>query len=618
VGLPLMNRIIPALLTAALLAACNLDQGGSSASGAANGAAVAVASGAHPLTAPSAPGRLSLSTLLSGIATGNAGVSGEPSADQLKPASPADAARFLAQATMGASESDIAQLQSLGYTAWFDRQLGAPQQSHRAYVEAAVRTAGVPSDANLGTEVIADSFYKQAATGQDQLRQRVAWALSQVFVTTMADNWFNFYFKRGIASYMDTLKRDAFAPYGTVLQDVTVHPMIANYLSWMSNQKEDPATNRWPDQNFAREVMQLFSIGLVQLNIDGTPRLNNGQEIDTYGQSDIVGLSKVFTGFAWSGPDTNPLRFFGFTGYLDPNRDITPVQPYPDYHSTGEKRFLGVVIPAQQIPDPAGDLKIALNTLAAHPNVGPFIGKQLIKHLVTSNPSPAYVARVAQAFNSGRYTLGTWSTGSGQRGDLGATVAAILLDSEARDPSYIADPTFGRVREPVLRLTAWMRAFGAQSTSGSYLIGNTDNAAGQLDMTPGMEPTVFNFYNPEYAPPGSSLANAGLVAPALQLVNATTAVGYTNFMHQIATGGWGDVNASYAKEMAVASDPQALVARVNLLLASGTLCASTQAAIETAVSSVPVDPSAPSVAYLRRAWIAVTFALGSPDFIVQR
>ena len=224
--------------------------------------------------------------------------------------------------------------------------------------------------------------------------------------------------------------------------------MMGVYLSTLRNQKEDPVTGRNADQNYAREVMQLFTIGLHELNADGTPKPG---PVDTYGDADIEGLAKVFTGWSWYAganlADRTDRRFQGLDGHLE--RDWRPMQSYPKFHSTSEKRFLGTVIPAGAAANPEADLKVALDRLFQHPNVGPFIGRQLIQRMVTSNPSPAYVARVAAAFAD---------DGRGVRGDMKAVLRAILLDWEARSTDVLSQPGYGKVREPIVRFVAMLRA----------------------------------------------------------------------------------------------------------------------------------------------------------------
>jgi len=281
------------------------------------------------------------------------------------------------------------------------------------------------------------------------------------------------------------------------------------------------------------------------------------------------------------------------------------------------------VIPAQGTPDPDGSLRIALDTLFNHQNVAPFIGRQLIQRLVTSNPSTGYVGRVAEAFNTGIYDTGDWRTGSGQRGDMRATIAAVLLDTEARDISMVAQPGFGKVREPVLRLAAWMRAFKVRSNSGNYLLGNTDSSTSSLGQSALRAPSVFNFYRPGYVPPNTSIAAANLVAPEFQILHETSVVGYLNFMRSIVGSGVGsnsprDIQPDYSKEMALADDPDALIDRVDLMLTYQTMSDETKSLIRDAVESVSVNPILPASGRQNRVYLAVLFALSSPDFIVQK
>jgi uncharacterized protein (DUF1800 family) len=525
-----------------------------------------------------------------------------------------EAARFLNQASFGANDVEIAKARQYGYSAILEDQFLMP--SHRSH-EGYINFVGA---SNLGDEHLMHTFWREAATAQDQLKRRVAFALSQIFVISLENTSLQD-FRRGVASYMDMLTRNAFGNYRQLLQDVTLHPMMGLYLSHLRNRKEDPALNRVPDQNYAREVMQLFSIGLYRLNPDGTLMLDGGgMPIETYSPDDIVGLSRVFTGFSWAGCPSTSTSCFNGSGTQSPNREVIPMQGFPQFHSISEKSFLGTTIPAGTAADPMGDLNRALDVIANHPNVGPFIGRQLIQRLVTSNPSPAYVGRVAQAFNTGRYQSGAYSVGTGQRGDLRATIAAILLDVEARTVP-ISGP--GKTREPVLRLAQWMRAFKAQSASGNFLVGTTDDPATSLGQSPMRSPTVFNFYRPGYVPPNTPIAAAGLVAPELQIVNEVSVVGYSNFMRSIVQNGVGsnsprDVQPDYAAEIALAHDANLLVDRVSLLLTAGSMSAGTRSLILSAVNSIPYPGSNQATARLNRSRLAVFFTLSSPDYLVQK
>ncbi|MFM7125687.1 MAG: DUF1800 family protein [Actinomycetota bacterium] len=528
---------------------------------------------------------------------------------------PRDVSRFLAQATFGPNSAEITRVQRIGYGAWFDEQFGlSAQTAHQQYLDTVIGAGTSPSDSH-----VANTFWKQATIGSDQLRQRVAFALSQIFVVSLQDSTVA-QFRRGVASYLDMLGREAFGTYRSLIESVARHPMMGIYLSHLANQKEDPTRNRVPDQNFSREIMQLMSIGLYELQPDGTQRLVSGQPVETYTNDDIVGLSRVFTGFSWAGPDKINDRFFGRSSARDPNRDILPMQSYPQYHSISEKRFLGTVIPAGSTNADA-DLAVALDRLAAHPNVGPFLGRQLIQRLVTSNPSPAYVGRVTAAFDAGRYTSGTWTIGSGVRGDLRATIAAVLLDRDARAMPSLNNPNFGRVREPVLRLANWMRAFTATSASGNYLLGTTDDPATSLGQSPMRSPSVFNFYRPGYVPPNTGIASAGLVAPEMQIITETSVIGYSNFMRNAMSNGVGtnrDIQPDYTTALSLATKPDSLVNHLDLLLTFGTMSSATRTLIRDAVSTIALPSTNQATARRNRVMLAALCVMSSPDYLVQK
>ena len=447
-----------------------------------------------------------------------------------------------------------------------------------------------------------DSFYMQALRGDDQLRQRVVFALSQIFVVSMNSNEV-IDRSRCHTSFMDMLGRNAFGNFRTLLEEVSTHGMMGVYLSHRANPKEDLVKGTSPDENYAREVMQLFTIGLLQLNADGSPKRDGaGNTIPTYDNADVAGLAKVFTGWSWKPRDTSNYRF---TENFPPSDiQIQPMVPYEQHHSISVKRFLGVTIPAGTTARPS--LRIALDALFNHDNTGPFISRLLIQRLVTSNPSPAYVSRVSAVFAN---------NGAGVRGDMKAVIRAILLDDEARLPARSGDGRHGKVREPVLRLTAWARAFNANSKSGEFRIRTTD----QIGQSPMRAPSVFNFYRPGFVPPGSAIAAQKLVAPELQINTESQVTAYINFMKDAIEQGYGDFGArdvfsSYASEIALASNPDALIDRVDLLLTGQRLSLATRSAMRTAITSVPTTANN---AALNRARIAVLLALCSPEFLVQ-
>jgi uncharacterized protein (DUF1800 family) len=291
------------------------------------------------------------------------------------------------------------------------------------------------------------------------------------------------------------------------------------------------------------------------------------------------------------------------------------MQAYPNHHSIEEKNFLGVTIPASGSPDPNGDLKTALDTLFNHPNLPPFFSKQLIQHLVTSNPSPAYIGRVAAVFKD---------NGQGVRGDMKAVITAILLDPEARDAATNAgNPQNGKVREALLRYTNWARAFTAQSRTGSYYLGSTEDPIWGLGQMTMRSPTVFNWFAPGYSPPGTSIGQAGLVAPEMQMTNVTTVVGYLNFM-QFAIGSdaknGSDLFSSYGAELNLANTPDQLVDRVNLLLMAGQMDSTLRGEIVGAVGAIPIptgNQNAINAALTARVQTAIYLTMASPAFCAQ-
>jgi uncharacterized protein (DUF1800 family) len=353
-----------------------------------------------------------------------------------------------------------------------------------------------------------------------------------------------------------------------------------------------------------------MTIGLYQLNPDGSLKLNGGKPIETYTHDDVAGLAKVFTGLSWYGPDHSTKRFFGLMT-PDPEADIRPMMSYPSYHSTSDKHFLGVSISGGATVE--ADVKVALDTLFNHPNVGPFIGRQLIERLVMSNPSPAYIARVTAAFND---------NGAGVRGDMKAVLRAILLDSEARE-----DKPHPKLREPILRLTNWMRAFNAKSSSGRYQLGYTDDPLTSIGQSPLRSPSVFNYYRPAYVPPNTAIAAAGMVAPEMQIVAEPSVTGYLNYMQDVIRYGAGntrDVQANYATELTLVEKPEQLLDRVSLLLLNGPMSSSLRSQILGAINSVVIpvanssNATAINTARNSRVYLAVFLTMASPEYLVQK
>lgn len=523
------------------------------------------------------------------------GIEVTTTSDVVQP-TPEQSSRILSQGTFGPTPEEINRLKTMGTAAWFNDQFAKKQTLHLAYMNSAL--ASLPAGQTLSENQFYESFWQQAIKGDDQLRQRVAFALSQIFVISFQNTTLDT-MPRGVAHYYDTLGAYSFGNFRDLLEAVTLHPMMGNYLSSLRNQKTVGA--RVPDENYAREVMQLFTIGLRQLNPDGSN--TTAPATDTYTSDDIKGLAKVFTGWSWAGPDKSSGRFFGNSSPApDPNRDWLPMQNYPAYHETLQKDFLGVTIPANTTGE--ASLKIALDTLFNHPNAGPFIGRQLIQRLVTSNPSPAYVGRVAAAFAD---------NGQGVRGDMKAVIKAVLLDAEA-----ITAPTSntaGKLREPVIRLANWMRAFHAKSSSGRFLLTSLDNPSNSLGQTPMRSPTVFNFYRPEYQPPNTSIATANLFAPEMQITEETSVVGYLNFMRNAISNGTGtssDIKADYTAELALAGTPDLLVDRVNLLLMQNQMSSTLRGQILAAINSNANNSA------INKVYLAIFLTMASPEYLVQK
>jgi uncharacterized protein (DUF1800 family) len=445
----------------------------------------------------------------------------------------------------------------------------------------------------------------------------VQFALSELFVISSQDAIVG-QMPRGVANYYDMLGNDAFTNYRQLLQDVTLSPMMGIYLSILANDKGD--ATRDPDENYAREVMQLLTIGLNRLNPDGTAQLDgSGNPIPTYGLNDVVGMAKIFTGFSWNmNGNTSEQAWSGYgASYAGPGygQDLLPLVSYPAHHSTDEKDFLGVTVPAGG-SDPSGDLKIALDTLFNHPNTPIFVSKQLIQHLVTSSPSPAYLQRVAAVFKD---------NGAGVRGDMQAVITAILMDDEARNTNAatFTSPNYGKVQEPLVRFAHMARAFTAESRSGAFDAGSTEDPAYGFAEMASRAPSIFNWFAPGYTPAGTSIEQAGLTAPEMQITDVTTVIGYLNSMQGALSGGFGnngDLYMTLATETALANNPDALLDRVNLLLLAGNMSSTLRSQILAAVNAISVpagDADAINQALLARAQTAIFLTVASSEYTAQ-
>ena len=511
------------------------------------------------------------------------------------PVTKIEAYQLLNQATFGATEAEAQVVIAMRQEGWIDDQMRQPVSRQLQHLQS-VPPPQFPFQLHQDR---VDVWFRNALHGDDQLRQRVAFALSEVLVVSQLGALGNLPF--AVADYYDLLAENAFGNYRDLLEEVTLHPAMGVYLSMLGNEKPNPVLNIRPDENYAREVMQLFSIGLVELNTDGTEKLDSmGEPIPTYDQSIIEGFAHVFTGWTWAGAQTfHPNEFL-----LPQSSQHFPMQLWEEYHDTGEKKLLsGVVLPAGQ--GGTQDLEQALDNIFNHPNVGPFIAIRLIQRLVTSNPSPGYVRRVAEVFNN---------NGSGVRGDLGAVVRAILLDPEAH-PSMPMEID-GKLKEPILRLTQLWKAYDATSGSGRYPFGFAYILLGQGPL---QSPSVFNFFSPFHAPPGE-IRDSSLVAPELELATEYLNTLLTNFMFYQVFGlnqtntelEEDEIFIDIAEEMAVAADTDALIDMVAGKLLGGVISDPLREEVAGMLARVPETESA------LRAAEAIYLVVTSPEYAYQR
>lgn len=546
----------------------------------------------------------------------------EPEPEPLPLPTALEASRFLSQASFGPNASAIDAVTSLGLESWFTTQLELPPSLHLQGVLAQFPDDGKFFDEQGNTlpELVftaSNSFWQTAIEGEDQLRQRMAFALSQILVVSSQSDLRRL--PQTMAAYMDVLTEGAFGNYRDLLEQVTYSPAMAIYLTYLRNEKANPDTGRVPDENYARELLQLFSLGLVALNQDGTSAVDaQGEPQELFDNSDITGLAKVFTGLSFAGAAfETPLRFIPLPAFYQ------RLEMFDSYHSAEPKAFLDTTIPAGT--DGGNTLQMALDTIFNHPNVGPFLGRQLIQRFVTSHPPVDYVARVSAAFDTGSYQLPSGQTvGSGERGDLSATLAAVLFDPVARNPESIDDPQHGKLREPVIRLTHWARAFKVNSANArnERILSNTSDSA-LLGQHPYGSSSVFNFYRPGYIAPGTETGAAGLNAPELQISNATTIVGYPNVITLFALGMTPKFDrsaapafvADYSVEVSLANDPEGLLDHLDILLTQGRLEPETRARIIAALEQIPASNDD---RLLARARLASVMLMSAPDYLVQR
>lgn len=545
-------------------------------------------------------------------------------------ASADEAARFLTQATFGPTPELIAEVQALGFEGWIEAQFEAPVGLLTPILDGISWGSGADQREGPYDHHKMMAWWEQAVRGEDHLRQRVAFALSEILV--ISDNslegivW-------GMLDYYDMLLGNAFGNYRDILGDVTFHPCMGVYLSHRGNRPPDPVENRFPDENYAREVMQLFSIGLWMLNDDGTQILDgNGTPIPTYDNTDITNLARVFTGMSWGYGDPGVWWEFywpdapdgiEYNDYflLPMNVWNGPYEGWDDeaeevytfyHHDQGTKTILGQLLPANDPENPEAnyaenDINRALDIIFNHQNIGPFIGRQLIQRMVTSNPSPAYVARVAEAFNG----AGPHNPG-GVRGDMESVIKAILLDPEARDFPSTQNPHFGKQRVPYLKYVAMARAFNAEPPEDAYY--EVYWIEDSIGMQPMSSPSVFNFYLPTYQPNGL-IKDLGLVAPEFQITNAVTGIRLPNQIYnavQYRLTWEEEIGLDFSDAEGLAGDADALIDYLDGLLTYGKLTAESREIIRFMLER----PDTSGLSSLDRARLAAYIILSSPEFAI--
>ena len=508
-----------------------------------------------------------------------------------------DGVRFLEQATWGPTDSDLAHLRQVGMQAYLNEQFNAADSSYPNIPLYPTSSANVPGgcDAicvrdNYTMYPLQVKFFQNALTGPDQLRQRVAFALHQLIPVSGRDlnnqsSW--------VSPYLQKIDSDAFGNFRSVLMDVTLNPGMGNYLDMAGNSRANP------NENYAREIMQLFSIGVDSLNQDGTPVLDaQGNRVPSYSESTIQNLARVFTGWvitntsvtinatAVTVPDyISPMGFSNNTGANGP------------FDIASKTLLSGLVLPActnctnnaaNMSAYKTAELNAAIDNLFNHPNTGPYLCTQLIRQLVTSNPSPAYVGRCSAAFAN---------NGSGVRGDMKAIITSILLDPESRG-DVKTDPSYGHVREPVLLANNLLRLFNATSDGNITVSGTREGLIVTLGQDLFNPPTVFSYYPADYGLPGSSL-----FGPEFGLLDTSTTFTRANFVNTVFLQNSGNgipasspdrptgTQLNYSAYQALAGDPSQLVEALNTSMMHGTMSQAMKNSIVQTVTNASADPA---------------------------
>jgi uncharacterized protein (DUF1800 family) len=547
------------------------------------------------------------------------------------------ASRFLSQATFGSTPEEILQVQSDGIDAWLQIQKDLPASLHRPRLQQRLSRGEGEGNEETGPllqELRLELWWDRALFAPDQLRQRVAFALSEILVVSdYTDATWNR--PVGMAEYYDILVRHGLGNFRQLLAEVSRSPMMGLYLSHLQNQRALPEENIRPDENFAREILQLFSVGLWHLNLDGTRRLDtNGHPIPTYNQDVVENFARVFTG--WNYAEATEWDYYFpedqyLTSSMAPYTDLQDWERAGGYHDRNEKNLLAYPVdgiapgdwPRKHLPalvegeNAATDLNRALDVIFYHPNVAPFISHLLIQRLVTSNPSPEYVARVARIFND---------NGEGVRGDLFATVKAILTDVEARYGHITRPDVFGKLREPLLRQTQLWRALHAMPINSDYVKDWYPEYF--LAQAPLRSPSVFNFFGPEYAPPGDISGN-GLVAPEFQITNETYVTRTANkILYSLFEGYAGSPYAASSAMaldldglIAMAEQPEELLDYLDLLFMGGQMSVDMHEVLLSMLQQVPMENDwleGNNIPGTARVILLLYAILTSPEYVIQK
>lgn len=534
-----------------------------------------------------------------------------------------EAARFLSQATFGANSALSEHAAIVGIPKWIDEQYAIPAnylspaitEIYTTIFDAHLAEGGDSIDFPVReTSAHLDyAWWENTIKGEDLLRQRMAYALSQIFVISVESNLSGY--GLSLANYYDILIRNAFGNYRTILEEVTYSPAMGVYLSHLNNAKSNVDANTNPDENYAREIMQLFSIGLFELNPDGSAKLDgSGNQIPTYDNEDIKEFAKIFTGLGIGARKDGVEPAFWNSLYI---ADVTvPMKMFEAYHEPGEKHLLnGFVVPSGQTGDE--DIAMTLDHLFNHPNVGPFMAKRLIQHFVKSNPTPSYIADVTAVFND---------NGNGERGDLGAVLKKILLHPEARECEWMTDYSQGKLREPILRYTTVVRHFGGFSPFNERYWNHSYGYLVDVDQHPLHAPTVFNFFSPDYSPNGE-LADASLKGPEFEIHNSRTSINYGNWVYYwveyeyLLACSSGDAPEGYdnyvqtnlSRLYEYAKDSDALLDQLDVFLCNGQLSAHTREVIKSTLENYPGTV----FGLTERIQLAVYLILISPDYTIQ-